>query len=164
MLSLSLLLFGIVYRYAVRSDDNPMLKQGAVGAFAITRAVSQLNAPDNCVPIPLDCGPPLGYFSWPMIIQGRDTKTTQIEYCSLEAYKAVDRECCYVAMPLLNVFRLAGSESFAQGMVAYGVAALAIDFAFKRYDPQANLRHAKPAGSSEQLICNCTYRKWIKQA
>ena len=28
-----LLLFGVVYRYAVRTDKNQMLKQGVVGAF-----------------------------------------------------------------------------------------------------------------------------------
>ena len=33
-------LFGLVYRYAVRRDNNPQLRQGVVGAFAITRSVA----------------------------------------------------------------------------------------------------------------------------
>jgi hypothetical protein len=40
-------LFGIVYRYAVRRDTNPSLKQGVVGAFAITQTLSSLSAPDG---------------------------------------------------------------------------------------------------------------------
>ena len=34
-LALTLFLFGVVYRYAVRRDENPMLKQGVVGAFVV---------------------------------------------------------------------------------------------------------------------------------
>eukprot|EP00183_Erythrolobus_madagascarensis_P005647 CAMPEP_0185846766 /NCGR_PEP_ID=MMETSP1354-20130828/2297_1 /TAXON_ID=708628 /ORGANISM="Erythrolobus madagascarensis, Strain CCMP3276" /LENGTH=159 /DNA_ID=CAMNT_0028546971 /DNA_START=380 /DNA_END=859 /DNA_ORIENTATION=+ len=73
MLAISLFLFGIVYRYVVRGDTNPMLKQGAIGAFAVIRAASALRAPDICVPFPLQCGPPLSYFSWPMLTQGAIT-------------------------------------------------------------------------------------------
>lgn len=120
MLSLSLLLFGILYRYAVRGDDNPMLKQGAVGAFAITRAVSQLRAPENCVPIPLDCGPPLGYFSWPMLIQGMAPQITSA------ADDSNARQIFY-----LSIWAI-GAESCVQGLAAYGVAALAIEFAFSK--------------------------------
>jgi len=35
-----LALFGVVYRCVVREDDNDMLKQGAVGAAALCRALS----------------------------------------------------------------------------------------------------------------------------
>jgi len=97
-LSICLILFGITYRYAVRSDNNPQLKQGnhhirtcliryqmylsthsimfcegAVGAFAITRALSLVTLP----PAPqcgmgginqlLDCGPPFHLFTIDML-------------------------------------------------------------------------------------------------
>ncbi len=35
-------LFGVTYRYIVRQDQNPHLRSGAVGAFALTRSLSQL--------------------------------------------------------------------------------------------------------------------------
>ncbi|MEM7796707.1 MAG: hypothetical protein AAF579_19905 [Cyanobacteria bacterium P01_C01_bin.118] len=35
-------LFGVTYRYIVRNDVNPHLKSGAVGAFALTRSLGQL--------------------------------------------------------------------------------------------------------------------------
>lgn len=35
-------LFGVTYRYIVRSDSNPHLRSGAVGAFALTRSLGQL--------------------------------------------------------------------------------------------------------------------------
>lgn len=69
MAALSGLLFGIVYRYAVREDSNPNLKQGVVGAFAITRLLAKVRVPDYCVPIPLNCGAPLGYFDENMLGQ-----------------------------------------------------------------------------------------------
>ena len=73
MLALSLALFGITYRYAIRKDENPNLKQGVVGAFAITRTVSNIHVPtDQCSSLPLDCGPPFHYFNWDMITQGGD--------------------------------------------------------------------------------------------
>ena len=70
MLVVQLLLFGVVYRYAVRSDDNEQLKQGAVGAFAVCRALSSIQVGTQCSAIPLNCGAPLGYFDWDMILQG----------------------------------------------------------------------------------------------
>lgn len=63
-------LFAIVYRYAIRDDDNPMLNQGAVGAFVLVRTLSRITTPTYCSAIPLSCGEPLGYFSWDMINQG----------------------------------------------------------------------------------------------
>ena len=63
-------LFGLVYRYAVRQDSNPQLKQGVVGAFVITRTLSMLQASEECSALPLSCGPPLGYFNWEMIATG----------------------------------------------------------------------------------------------
>ena len=33
-------LFGLVYRYAIRRDSNPNLKQGVIGAFALTKAIN----------------------------------------------------------------------------------------------------------------------------
>ena len=35
-------LFGVTYRYIIRQDPNPHLRSGAVGAFALTRSLSQL--------------------------------------------------------------------------------------------------------------------------
>ena len=69
-LALMLLLFGVVYRYAVRDDENPMLKQGVVGAFVITRSWALITPPATCEVVPLNCGAPLGYFNWDMILQG----------------------------------------------------------------------------------------------
>ncbi|OEU10802.1 hypothetical protein FRACYDRAFT_246671 [Fragilariopsis cylindrus CCMP1102] len=64
-------LFAIVYRYAVRkNDNNPMLNQGVVGAFIIVRSLSNIHVTETCKAIPLRCGPPLGYFDWNMITQG----------------------------------------------------------------------------------------------
>ncbi|WP_031294175.1 hypothetical protein [Leptolyngbya sp. Heron Island J] len=39
-------LFGVTYRYIVRQDQNPHLRSGAVGAFALTRGLSQLENVD----------------------------------------------------------------------------------------------------------------------
>jgi hypothetical protein len=35
-------LFGVTYRYVIRDDRNPHLKAGAVGAFALTRGLAQV--------------------------------------------------------------------------------------------------------------------------
>lgn len=35
-------LFGVTYRYIIRRDQNPHLKSGAVGAFALVRGLSQV--------------------------------------------------------------------------------------------------------------------------
>jgi hypothetical protein len=70
MSSLEAGLFAIVYRYAVRrNDDNPMLNQGVIGAFAITRTLSNIQVSKTCSAIPLSCGEPLGYVDWNMISQ-----------------------------------------------------------------------------------------------
>ncbi len=37
-------LFGVTYRYVVRNDSNPHLRSGAVGAFALTRSLGQLES------------------------------------------------------------------------------------------------------------------------
>ena len=68
-LSLMGAVFGIVYRYAVREDANPQLKQGVVGAFALTRALSSVHVSDSCTWAPLTCGPPLGYLDLDMTWQ-----------------------------------------------------------------------------------------------
>ena len=39
-------LFGVTYRYIIRQDSNPHLRSGAVGAFALTRGLSQLESID----------------------------------------------------------------------------------------------------------------------
>ena len=68
-LSLMGALFGLVYRYAVREDNNPQLRQGVVGAFALTRALSAVRVSDTCSPIPLSCGAPLSYLDYGMLWQ-----------------------------------------------------------------------------------------------
>ncbi|KAJ1436438.1 hypothetical protein B484DRAFT_428627 [Ochromonadaceae sp. CCMP2298] len=79
-LPLSLLLFGITYRYAVRADGNPQLKQGVVGAFAITRALCLVRVPEGaCLGTGggvgagltlLDCGAPFHVFTWGILSLG----------------------------------------------------------------------------------------------
>ena len=48
-------LFAIVYRYCIRTDTNPQLQDGVVGAFAITRTLSRIVIPSYCTAIPLYC-------------------------------------------------------------------------------------------------------------
>uniref|UniRef100_A0A7S0LTL0 Solute carrier family 40 protein n=1 Tax=Coccolithus braarudii TaxID=221442 RepID=A0A7S0LTL0_9EUKA len=69
VLAVMLFLFGLVYRYAVRSDSNAMLKQGVIGAFALTRCLSALQASEQCTALPLVCGPPFSYLDYAMILQ-----------------------------------------------------------------------------------------------
>lgn len=69
-LALQLFLFGVVYRYAVRQDESVMLKQGAVGAFVVTRSLAAIQVSTECTAMPLRCGPPLGYLDFSMIAQG----------------------------------------------------------------------------------------------
>ncbi|MGD1952624.1 MAG: hypothetical protein ACFB14_23715 [Leptolyngbyaceae cyanobacterium] len=44
--TVSAFLFGVTYRYIVRNDANPHLRSGAVGAFALTRSLGQLESLD----------------------------------------------------------------------------------------------------------------------
>jgi hypothetical protein len=53
--SLEAALFAIVYRYVVRTDDNPMLNQGAIGTFVLVRTLSRIRVPSYCSAAPLDC-------------------------------------------------------------------------------------------------------------
>lgn len=70
-LALSLFLFGITYRYAVRGDvNNKQLQLGVVGAFAVVRALNMVDVSDYCTSLPLNCGPPFFYFDIPMISIG----------------------------------------------------------------------------------------------
>eukprot|EP00568_Trieres_chinensis_P006241 CAMPEP_0183306566 /NCGR_PEP_ID=MMETSP0160_2-20130417/12731_1 /TAXON_ID=2839 ORGANISM="Odontella Sinensis, Strain Grunow 1884" /NCGR_SAMPLE_ID=MMETSP0160_2 /ASSEMBLY_ACC=CAM_ASM_000250 /LENGTH=206 /DNA_ID=CAMNT_0025469975 /DNA_START=22 /DNA_END=642 /DNA_ORIENTATION=+ len=62
-------LFAIVYRYCVREDTNPMLAQGVVGAFVLTRTLGRVSIPTYCSAAPLDCGAPLGYLDWSVLTQ-----------------------------------------------------------------------------------------------
>lgn len=70
MFAVEAALFGLVYRYAVREDGNKDLKDGVVGAFAFTRALSMVKTSTTCIPIPLRCGEPLIYLDWNMIATG----------------------------------------------------------------------------------------------
>ncbi len=62
-------LFGIVYRYTIREDENPQLNQGVIGSFVLTRTISKLHVPSYCTAIPLNCGPPLSYLDWEVLRQ-----------------------------------------------------------------------------------------------
>ena len=62
-------LFAVVYRYATREDENPQLKQGAVGAFVLVRTLALVQVPGYCQALPLDCGAPFGYLNFNMIFQ-----------------------------------------------------------------------------------------------
>jgi len=62
-------LFGVVYRYCVREDSNPQLKQGCVGAFVLIRALPQVQVSSVCKAFPLNCGPPFFYLDWGMLTQ-----------------------------------------------------------------------------------------------
>jgi hypothetical protein len=70
MFALTLGLFGITYRYAVRNSSNPQLKMGVVSAFALTRILNLIHVPDICTAFPLNCGPPLYYVSSDMVLSG----------------------------------------------------------------------------------------------
>ena len=70
LLILTAPLFGITYRYAIRRDNNPNLKQGVIGAFVITRAVASLRVSDICTSIPLNCGAPFYLFTGEMLATG----------------------------------------------------------------------------------------------
>lgn len=58
-------LFGVTYRYIVRQDKNPHLRSGAVGAFALTRGLSQLED-SNWSALSLDVSI-VFLFAWPII-------------------------------------------------------------------------------------------------
>ena len=55
MASLQAALFAIVYRYAVRDDENPMLNQGVIGAFVLARTLSAIQVSETCTAVPLSC-------------------------------------------------------------------------------------------------------------
>ena len=118
-LALSLGLFGLVYRYAVRRDPNPQLKQGVVGAFAITRTWAMLKASATCTAVPLQCGPPLGYFNWEMITQVHNPGPPP------------PRELLAFLSVLMDML-LQGSGLAVENALAFGAAAAALELAFAR--------------------------------
>ena len=67
MLAVSLAVFGLTYRYAIREDDNNNLKDGVVTAFVLTRTLANIHVPETCSSLPLDCGEPLHYLSMSMV-------------------------------------------------------------------------------------------------
>jgi hypothetical protein len=48
-------LFAIVYRYCIREDANPQLKQGCISAMILIRTLPQIHIPSYCTPVPLNC-------------------------------------------------------------------------------------------------------------
>ena len=71
-LALSLFLFGVTYRYCIRTDTkNTQLSNGFISAFAIVRALNMVQTPDGlCTSIPLNCGPPFYVFDSSMLVTG----------------------------------------------------------------------------------------------
>ena len=78
--------FAVVYRYAVRTDGNPQLKQGVVGAFVITRTLGAVRVSPGCSAIPLSCGEPLSYFDWAMLGQPSLGRSLSVQKTSASAY------------------------------------------------------------------------------
>jgi hypothetical protein len=70
MFAVTIALFGITYRYALRDSTNPQLRYGVIGAFSLTRILNLIVVPSTCSAIPLNCGPPFFYVSTDMILQG----------------------------------------------------------------------------------------------
>ncbi|KAJ1627678.1 hypothetical protein T492DRAFT_1023395 [Pavlovales sp. CCMP2436] len=68
--SLACGLFGLTYRYIVRNDASEMLRQGAIGAFALSRASAAVHVSDSCIPVPLRCEPFGLYLDPSMLAQG----------------------------------------------------------------------------------------------
>ncbi|WP_414526630.1 hypothetical protein [Nodularia chucula] len=48
--AISGLLFGVTYRYIIRTDENPQLKSGGVMAFGLVRGLTQIEAADAVLP------------------------------------------------------------------------------------------------------------------
>jgi ASC-1-like (ASCH) protein len=69
--SLAAALFAVVYRFSVRDGEekNKMFPAFIVGAFVVVRTVSRVRVSYYCDAVPLDCGDPLGYFDWDMLMQ-----------------------------------------------------------------------------------------------
>ncbi|MEA5514439.1 hypothetical protein [Nodularia sp. UHCC 0506] len=44
------LLFGVTYRYIIRTDHNPQLKSGGVLAFGLVRGLTQIDGVDTALP------------------------------------------------------------------------------------------------------------------
>ena len=60
-------------RYAIRTDENPNLKQGVVAAFSVTRTLSLIDDTSMACSAHwsvLDCGPPFHYFTVAMVFAG----------------------------------------------------------------------------------------------
>jgi hypothetical protein len=57
MSSFQAALFAIVYRYTIRKCDgeNPMLNQGVIGAFVVTRTLANIQVTETCSAVPLQC-------------------------------------------------------------------------------------------------------------
>lgn len=66
------LLFGVTYRYAIRSDNNFQLKSGTVLAFGLVRGLTQLdiglNTPDSVLPSVVMAGESIFWFALAAVI------------------------------------------------------------------------------------------------
>ena len=65
------LLFGVTYRYIIRSDKNPQLKAGGVLAFGLVRGLTQLelgwNSHSTIWPFLVLAGESVLWFAWAVI-------------------------------------------------------------------------------------------------
>ncbi|MDH6098289.1 hypothetical protein NWP21_05430 [Anabaenopsis sp. FSS-46] len=59
---LSGFLFGVTYRYIIRTDNNTQLKSGAVLAFGLVRGLTQLNS-TNIIPDLVQAGESIFWFA-----------------------------------------------------------------------------------------------------
>jgi hypothetical protein len=65
------LLFGVTYRYIIRTDQNPQLKTGAVFAFSLVRGLTQIEIGWNAgavLPFLLLAGESFLWFAWAGVI------------------------------------------------------------------------------------------------
>lgn len=61
--ALSGFLFGVTYRYIIRTDNNTQLKSGAVMAFGLVRGLTQINSTQNIIPDLVQAGESIFWFA-----------------------------------------------------------------------------------------------------
>ena len=56
-------LFGVTYRYIIRTDNNTQLKSGAVLAFGLVRGLTQIHSTENILPDLVQAGESIFWFA-----------------------------------------------------------------------------------------------------
>jgi hypothetical protein len=125
-------LFAIVYRYAIRTDDdNPMLNQGVLGAFVLVRTLPTIQTSPECSAIPLSCECPLSFY------EGRNKVSHGMESienshalmtCSAFLFRTGGAPIGYFNWDMLNQAVVQGVESAA----LFGGVYLALEYAFSK--------------------------------